>query len=74
MVWGAMSKTRTYPLVRVDTTLTGEGYAALLDQFFKDHGRGGGLRASSQPTRPKLPWVFQHDNALVHRSNAAEAV
>jgi hypothetical protein len=69
MVWGAISKTKTFPLVRIQTTLNGAGYADLLKQFFKTQGwKFSGSRAS----RPRVPWTFQHDNASIHRANVVE--
>ena len=75
MVWGAMSRKRVYPLVRIETTLDGQGCADLLSKFFKKWtvGPAGRLRGA-QASRPRPPWVFQHDNAAIHRSNVAEAM
>ena len=75
MVWGAISRKRTYPLIRIESTLNGQGHADLLNNFFKQwsvtpDGRPKGSRAS----RPRSPWVFQWDNAAIHRSNVAEAM
>lgn len=75
MVWGAISRRRVYPLVRIPTTLDGQGYADLLNKFFKEQGTGpAGRLRGAQASRPRLPWVFQQDNASVHRSNVAEAM
>ena len=70
MVWGAISRRRVYPQVRIESTLDGEGYARLLDQFFKQWvvGPTRGVRAF----RPRPLWGFQHDNAAIHRSTRAE--
>ena len=35
MVWGAISRQRTYPLVRVETTMTGEDYAKMIKEFMR---------------------------------------
>ena len=79
MVWGAICRTHTYPLIRVENTLTGVGYANLLKGFFRQHVRRGqqGATAShpssaSRASRPRLPWTFQQDNAPVHRANVVE--
>ena len=69
MVWGAISKTRTFPLVRIETRLDGAGYAEILKTFFKTQGlKLSGSRAS----RPRVQWTFQHDNASIHRANVVE--
>ena len=69
MVWGAISKTRTFPLVRISTTLDGAFYAQILKDFFKTQGlKLSGSRAS----RPRVQWTFQHDNASIHRANVVE--
>ena len=67
MVWGAISKDRTYPLIEVPTTLTGQGYVALLRQFLGDPPN-----ARSSRFRRGLPWTWQHDNASIHRARCVE--
>ena len=73
MVWGAITRKRVYPLVRIPNTLDGQGYVDLLNKFFKEQavGPAGRLRGA-QASRPRLPWVFQQDNAAIHRSKVAE--
>lgn len=68
MVWGAISATRTYPLVRIPSTLTGAGYADLLTNFFST------IRPKSRATAKHFPWVFQQDNAPIHTSKVAMGV
>ena len=44
MVWGAISRLRVYPLVRIESTIDGQGYADLLDNFFRQHCTGPAAR------------------------------
>ena len=68
MVWGAISHTRTYPLIEIPTTLDAVGYRdQVLRKFLgnppsrgRTHGRRG------------LPWTFMHDNASVHTARVVE--
>ena len=68
-VWGGMCKTRTFPLVRIPTTLDGASYAKSLKTFFKTHRL---IPLGSRASRPRVPWTFQHDNSSVHRANVVE--
>ena len=67
MVLGAISIDRAYPLIKVEGTLTGEGYVNILQQFFPP------APSSSRATHRPLLWTIQQDNASAHTSRVAEA-
>ena len=70
MVWGAMSRTRTFPLVVIPTTLGGEGYAQIINDFVLQHRV---RKATTRATKWEFPFTWQHDNAPCHTSRAAES-
>ena len=65
MVWGALTKTSTLPLILIKGTLTGEGYCSILRQVFPRTTRGRQLLKD---------YNFQQDNSSVHTCRAAETL
>ena len=63
MVWGAISRTRTYPLVKIEGKLDADAHCAMLKQFFKENKLPG-----SRASRARLPWTFMQDNAPCHKA------
>ena len=55
MVWGAISRTKTYPLMRVDTKLNGEAYAQILKEFSKTQIAVHGIPSFSAQGPVDLP-------------------
>jgi transposase len=66
MVWGAISRTRTYPLIVIDTTIDAAGYVEVLKKFFGPPPR------SSAARKKGMPWTFMHDNASIHAAKLTE--
>lgn len=69
MVWGAITKTHTYPLIRIEETLDGPKFKELLTNFFPPVP---GSSRSTLGRNGNLPWIFQQDNASVHTSKIVQ--
>lgn len=73
MVWGAISSTKTYPLIMLDGTLSGAAYVDILKKFLPKTPKNSCSRSTVRTSLKTLPWVFQQDNASAHTSRVAEA-
>lgn len=66
MVWGAISPTRVFPLVRIEGNLDGPGYKKILASFFP---RPHSSHRATVLRRPNLwPYIFMQDGAGPHRA------
>jgi transposase len=61
MVWGAISRSRTFPLQRLDGKVNAAVYQSVLEKFFKEHFK-----------RRDRKMCFQQDNAPVHTAKRIE--